>query len=136
MNAEQKRAWLAVVSGCLCVVGFGILALLFNAKVAVAAFAFYGLNGFGTFIGRREKLDERDLSIARRATLAGGILSYTVFVFALMAIWTVVFLLRGQEQVSVHALPMVVMFGAIVLYLGRGITLLALYRRHAEADDV
>jgi hypothetical protein len=136
MNAEQKRAWLAVVSCGICLFGFAILALLFNAKVAVAAFAPFGLNGFGAFIGRREKFDERDLSIARHATLAGGMLSYSVFVLALMITWIVVYLLRGQEQVSVHALPMIVMMGGIVLYLGRGIILLALYRRHTEADDV
>jgi hypothetical protein len=69
MNAEQKRAWLGVATMTACVVGYLVLLPFFGPVVATAAFACYGINGFAGFIGRREQADERDKSIARRATL-------------------------------------------------------------------
>ena len=136
MNAEQKRAWLAVATGAVSLPAFAILTPLIGFLPASAAFALFALNGFGVFIGRREKPDERDLTIARGATLAGGMASYGVFVLALMGTWAAVYLLRGQDQVCIHVLPTIVMLGGIVLYLVRGITVLVLYRTHVEADDV
>lgn len=134
MNAEQKRAWLAVGTGIACLIGYLALLPFLGPRVAFAAFGLFGINGFAPLIGRREKMDERDASIARRATLAGGMASYLAFVLGCMAVWFVAFAWHRQEQVSVHLFPTITIAGAVVFYFFRGLTMLALYRRHMEAD--
>ena len=136
MNAEQKRAWLAVGSMIACLIGYVALLLFVGPYRAMAAFALYGVNGFAGLIGRREKPDERDLSIARRATLAGGMASYGAFILGCMGVWSVASSWRQQEQVSVHLFPIITCLGGIVFYFVRSLTILVLYRRHMEADHV
>lgn len=136
MNAEQKRAWLAVISGVICIVLFAILAVFFGATVATSAFALFAVNGFSGLIGRRAKMDERDKSIVRRATVGGAMASYASFVLALMGAWIVVFMVHSRSQVSIHVLPQIVMAGAIVFWFVRAVAVLVYYRRHVDADDV
>ncbi len=135
MNAEQKRAWLGVATMTACVVGYFVLLPLFGPVVALAAFAFYGINGFAGFIGRGEQVDERDKNIARRATLAGAMASYMAFIIGCMGTWFVVFAFRGEEQVWVHALGTITMLGGIVFFFTRSVAILVLYGRHMEADN-
>lgn len=136
MNAEQKRAWLAVITCAVCVVLFAALAPFVGVHAATAAFGFFGVNGFAVFIGRREKPDERDISILRKATIAGFAASYMIFVLGLMGVWFAAFMFHGRSQVSVHVLPAIVLSGWMTCYLVRAIAVLVGYRRHAEADDV
>ncbi|HUT59302.1 MAG TPA: hypothetical protein VNA25_15745 [Phycisphaerae bacterium] len=135
MNAEQKRAWLGVVTMSACVVGYFVLLPLFGPIVATAAFAFYGINGFAGLIGRKEKPDERDKNIARRATLAGAMASYLAFIIGCMGTWFVVFAFKREEQVWVHVLGTITMLGAIVFFFTRSVAILVLYGRHVEADN-
>ena len=135
MNAEQKRAWLGVVTMIACVVGYFVLLPFFGPIVATAAFAFFAINGFAGSIGKGEKTDERDKSIARRATLGGAMASYLVFIAGCMGTWIVVSLFQHEEQVSVHVLPKITMFGFIAFYFIRSVVILILYNRHVEADD-
>ena len=136
MNAEQKRAWLAVATMAVCVVGYLVLFPLLGPVVATAAFAFYGVNGFAGFIGRGERIDERDKNIARRATLAGAMASYSAFIIGCMGTWFVVFTLQREEQVWVHVLGTITMLGGIVFFFTRSVAILVLYGRHVEAEDV
>ena len=136
MNAEQKRAWLGVVTMSACVVGYFVLLPLFGPAVATAAFAIYGINGFAGRIGRNEEVDERDKSIARRATLGGAMASYMAFIIGCMGTWFVVFAFQRQEQVLVHVLPTITMLGGIVFYFVRSVAILVLYGRHVEPDNV
>jgi hypothetical protein len=136
MNAEQKRAWLGVVTMSACVVGYLVLLPFFGPVVAFAAFGFYGFTGFAGFIGRGQQADERDRAIARRATLGGAMASYLAFILGCMGTWVVMFMWQGYEQVWVHVLPTITMIGAIVFFFTRSVAILALYGRHAEADNV
>ena len=135
MNAEQKRAWLAVATMTACVVGYLVLLPFFGPVVATAAFAFYGINGFAGLIGRGEEVDERDKNIGRRATLAGATASYMAFIVGCMSTWIVVFAFRREEQVWVHALGMITQLGAIVFFFTRSVAILVLYGRHVEAEN-
>lgn len=135
MNAEQKRAWLAVGSGIACVVGYLVLLPLLGPHGATGAFAVFGVNGLAPWIGRGEQADERDRSINRRATLAGGMASYLAFVLGCMGTWFVAYLWQGNAQVSVHLMAAVTFLGGIVLCVVRGVVVLVLYGRHVEADD-
>jgi len=135
MNAEQKRAWLQVATMTACVVGYLVLLPFFGPVVATAAFAFYGINGFAGFIGRGERADERDKSIARRATLAGAMASFMAFIIGCMGTWFVVYAGYRKEQVWVHTLAMITQLGAIVFFFMRSVAILVLYARHTEADN-
>jgi hypothetical protein len=135
MNAEQKRGWLAVVTGFACLAGYLVLAPIIGPYPALGAFGLFGINGFGALIGRNEPKDERDRAIARRATLAGAMCSYTWFVLACMSTWLIVRMGRGQEQVDVHVMGLITALGVGVLFFARGVAVLIYYRRHLEADD-
>ena len=134
MNAEQKRAWLGVATMTACVVGYFVLLPLLGPWPAMAAFGVYGINGFAGLIGRKERVDERDKAIARRATLAGAMMSYLAFILGCMGTWTFVWDVQSRESVSVHVLPSITMLGAIVFFFARSVAVLVLYGRHVEAD--
>jgi hypothetical protein len=125
-----------LISFAVCIVLFAVLALFIRASAALGGFGLIGLNGFGVFIGRGEKTDERDRSIARNASLGGFAASYSIFVLALMGVWTVAFIFHGRLQVSVHVLPGIVFLGGFTFYLVRAVAVLVGYRLHVEADGV
>jgi hypothetical protein len=116
-------------------VGDLVLRPLFGPVVATAAFAFYGINGFAGLIGRKERPDERDKAIARRATLAGAMMSYLAFILGCMGVWVFAWHVQGKDLVSAHLLPSITMFGAIVFFFTRSVAILVLYGRHVEADN-
>ena len=134
MNGQQKRAWLILAAAILAGLGYLFLGLAINFQTALAALAILGLVGFTPLIGRGEKWDERDKAINRRAALAAGMASYLAFVLGCMGAWFVVYLGKGEQQVSVHLLPHITMLGGIVLYAVWSITILILYGRHVEPD--
>ncbi len=135
MNAEQKRAWLGVATMAACVVGYLVLLPFFGPVIAYAAFAFYGLTGFAGFIGRGEKMDERDRNIQRRAASAGFKASYLTFIIGCMGTWFVVFAFQREEQVWVHILGLITMFCGVVLFFVQSVATLVLYGHHVEADN-
>jgi hypothetical protein len=135
MNGEQKRAWFALgLVGLMCI-GFVVLGLIFGIRVAWAGFSIMALGAFSPLIGRGEKLDERDRSISRHATVAGGMASYGAFVLACMGVWFVVYAWNREAQVSVHLLPVITMLGGTVFFAARSVAVLILYGRHMEAGD-
>lgn len=135
MNAEQKRAWFVVmIAGATCV-GFVVLGTILGFRLAPAALGIFGLAGFTGLIGRGEKADERDTSIARRATLAGAMASYGAFILGCMGVWFVAFAWHRQEQVSVHVLGIISCMGMAVLFTARSVAVLVYYGRHVEAGD-
>lgn len=135
MNAEQKRAWLAVATSAACIVGYLVLLPFVGLNGASAAFAFFGLNGLTPFIWRGGKIDERDRAIALRATMIGGMVSYLAFVAGCMGTWIVVYMVQRQELISAHVLATITMLGAIVFLFTRGLAVLVLYGRHVEAGN-
>ena len=135
MNAEQKRAWLAVGTMAASLVGFVILWPLFGAWVATAAFSLFAINGLSPLFWRGEETDERDLSIAREAAASGALASYLAFISGCMGTWFVVFAWQGREQVTVHALGTITILSGVVFFFVRSVMVLVLYGRHVEADD-
>ena len=103
---------------------------------AFAVFALFGLTGFTPLIGRGQRADERDRSIARQATLGGAMMSYSAVVLASMGIWFYIYAWKGQEQISVHALSFVTLMAMIVLFFTRALVLLVFYGRKVEAENV
>ena len=135
MNVEQKRAWLAVGSGVVCLVLYVVLVPFLGPWVATAAFALFGLNGFGGLIGREQPADERDRTISRRATLGGAMASYMAFILGCMGTWFVAFAWQRREQIPVHLMGTITILCGVVFYFARSVAVLVLYGRHVEADD-
>lgn len=135
MNSEQKRAWFVLVMVAVACIGFVALGLVFGFRGAWGAFGIFGLAGFAPLIGRGEKADERDISISRRATLAGGMASYGAFIFGCMGVWFVEFAWHRHDTVSVHLLGTITALGAIVFYAARSLAVLILYGRDVESDN-
>jgi hypothetical protein len=135
MNAEQKRAWLAVGSGIVCAIGYLVLVPFFGPWVATAAFALFGLNGFAALIGRREQADERDRLIRRRAAHAAAMASYLSFILGCMGTWFTAFAWMGRSEISVHALGTITVLCGVVFGFVYSLTVLVLYSRRVEAGD-
>jgi len=137
MNAEQKRAWLAVGSMVAVAIAYFVMLPFLGPRASLSAFALFGVNGIAPLIGRKEHLDERDRSIVRLATGIGAMCSYLGFYAATMGVWIVVFAVQRERSVSVHVFPtMAIVAGMVPLILGRAIVVLVLYGRHTEASDV
>jgi len=134
MSAEQKRAWLVLIVTIVSVGGYVVLVPFVGAWAAFT-FGLYFLLLFLPLVGRKQPADERDKSIARRGTMAGGLASYLAFVLGCMGTWWVAFAWKGQEQVSVHTMGIIACLGALVFWSVRSIVILVLYGRHVEADD-
>ena len=140
MNAEQKRAWFAIVTFVGCIIAYFILLPSWGPGPATVAFGLFGINIFAFFFRKRRDRsrvaeDERDKGIDRRATAIGGMASYSAFVLACMGTWFVVFALGRKEQISVHILGSIVVLGCIVLFVVRSVALLVFYGRSGETDN-
>ena len=135
MNAEQKRAWLVLGAFGLACTAFVVWTLTLGLRGAWGTFGIFGLAGFAVLIRRREKMDERDVAINRRAALLAGMASYLTFVICCMTIWFVVFAFQDNKQVSVQMFAAVTVAGGIVFYLVHSVAILVFYGRHVEADD-
>lgn len=133
MNTEQKVAWFTIVVCSLTLMSFVTLHTLYGSPGAYAAFSLMALTGFNPILFRKHKedqrtsLDERDRIILRKASVAGGMLSYAIFVLVSMGAWFVQFS-RGRHEVEISILPFIVFCGGITLFLTRSITLIVLYR--------
>ena len=136
MSIEQKRAWMGVISMAVCVVAYLSLIPFIGPLIALSVFGLFGLNMFSVFFREKEKPDERDKAIIRRATGLGFAASYSAFVLCYIGIWAVVYKIQGDESVSVHVLGMTTMFGFFAFYFTRCVAILVLYGRAVEADDL
>jgi hypothetical protein len=139
MNAEQKRAWFAVIVGVTCTVVFLIACPFVGCGKAACVFGLFGICGLSEAtrvrMGRGEKIDERDLTIARRATMIGAVFSYMTFFVGSMGTWSTLRYWWHQTQISVDVLCVIMAFGALVFIFSRSIATLVLYGRKTEADN-
>ena len=136
MNAEQKRAGCVLGAFGLACVAFAAWILTIGHRGAWGTFGLVGLGGFQLLFRRRDRIDERDAIINRRAALAAGMASYLAFFLGCMGVWFVAFAWHRQHQVSVHMFAAVTFAGGIVFYLTHSVAILVLYGRHVEAKDV
>ena len=124
MNTEQKVAWFTITVCSITLVCFAILYALYGSPVAFAAFGLMGVTGFIPILfrdrknGHRVSIDERDLIILRKANVAGGMLSYVIFILVSMGAWFIQFS-QGQHEIDITILPFVVLCGGLTLFLTR-----------------
>jgi hypothetical protein len=138
MNNELKSAWFTLVVISVALLACLVVGIMFGLGPAFAPLGMLGLLGFTPLIFRRRKgelgCDERDIDVAKKATLVGTMISYLSIVLGGMGIWFVQFY-RGVEMISINVLPLLVMTAAITLMLGRSLFIIAQYSRKALGSD-
>ena len=138
MNIELKSAWYTVmiITGTLiiCLI-FGVV---FGFPRAFGALGLLGFLGLTPILFRPKKgsvaCDERDAHVAKKATLVGGICSYLSVVLGGMILWFD-FYRRGEELISIHWLPALVVVAAIVLYFTRSVFIISQYTSSALGSN-
>lgn len=135
MSREQKGAWFIVAMFAASVMAYLILLPFMGPVPALGAFGLMGLTMFWPLIFRKRRdplgveIDERDRVLQRKATLAGAMISYGVFLLGCMGVWFYYFTWQGQQMVSVHLFPGAVFAGGITLWVARSVAMLVLYGR-------
>ena len=135
MVAEQKRALFT----------FGVMAVSLAVSLTIglclgwdgawSGMGLLALMVFGYLFRRREKPDERDLSINTCVMAVAGMASFATLVLSCMGVWAVS-LWHHQEQISVGVLCSITVAGGWAFYLAHSIAVLVLYNRHSEAENV
>ncbi len=139
MNIELKSAWYTVMVIAMALLGCLLVGALRGAGPAVAPLGLLGFLGLTPVLFRKGRgtigCDERDLDIAKKATLVGGICSYLAVVIGGMSVWFVQYFFKGESVISIHLLPLLAAVAAIVLYLARSIFIICQYTRKALGAD-
>lgn len=139
MSLLERQAWFVIKVILLT----GLLYLVVGActhyhQGALGVFGLLGLIGFVNLIGRKERsagkvvMDERDLAISRKATLAG----YSVFWLFFVAGMMLPFFLYGPQAkitIGTEIPAFFVNASLILIFLVRSVTILILYRRSGHA---
>ena len=139
MNAEQKTAWVIVVTFCLSVICFLLLLPVVGLQAAWAALGLMGICGLSPILFRKKEkegevdYDERDRAILSKATTSGGMASYLVFILVCMIPWFV-FRWQGRQEITIEYLPFAVICGCVTFFVARAVTVLVLYRRGTPED--
>jgi len=138
MNTELKSAWYTVVVVVIALLGCLLMSAYTRTMAAFAPLGLLGLLGFTPILFRKQDgkidLDERDLEVVQKASTVGGVCSYLAFVVGGMLLWGVHFY-RGESQMNVHLIPLLIFGGAIVLYLSRSVFIISQYSGKALGID-
>lgn len=148
MHPQQKAAWfqLIVIVGTmvLYIAAVPVLGWWFHRTIAEAAapalgiFGLIGLTGFvplfyrparGGAHGGEPIMDERDLQLSRRASIAGWTTFWLLFCIVGMGTWGYLYMVRGLQYVTVHValFPGMIGAGFVVFLLAQSVTTLHYY---------
>jgi uncharacterized membrane protein len=126
---KEGLFWLILLA--VAAVAYVVLAMFIGPVRAMAASGLFGIAGLQPLLYRKRGQavvwDERDTQIVYRATLAGYSVFWLVFTLGVMGLWFS-FFSRGEEMVSVHVLPNIVLGGFIVFMTARAVAILVQYR--------
>ncbi|MBU2584981.1 MAG: DUF2178 domain-containing protein [Bacteroidetes bacterium] len=131
MNAQQKDAIYCIVLSSISLVVFLILMIFLGEEVAFSAFAIFGLYGLTPWIFYRKSkektiVDERDFEIGKKA----GSFAFGLFWIVFVLVAVLIPLIKGfRSSIPVSLLFYILMFGVILIYVGRSIRILMLYRQ-------
>jgi len=138
MNIEIKSAWFTVGVMAITLVSCLVLATMVGFPSAFGALGLLGFLGLTPILFRKKAgtidCDERDVAVAKKATLVGGICSYLSVVLGGMLIWLIHYL-KGEQLVSIHWMPSLVVLAAIVLYFTRSVFIISQYTPKALGSD-
>ena len=139
MTPEEKRAWFGLGVFGVSLVLFLILLPILGIH-AWFVFSLLGLYGLTPLLFRKKPApnevveDERDRAVQFKANFGAHLSAYMVMFLACMIPWFV-FRGRGQETVSINALPNVVFAGMFAFIVVRCAAIVILYRRGVKHDE-
>jgi hypothetical protein len=126
--------WLVLLAGTVAV--YVALMVFVGPIRATAAFGLLGVAGLQPLLYRKRSQavvwDERDTQIAHRAVIAGYSIFWLAFTLGIMGLWGGYFY-SGQETISVHVLPLLVLGGTFVFMTVRAIAIVIQYRLQDSA---
>ncbi len=130
MSRQEKHAWFNLAVLGLALIAYAVLVPVLGPRPAIAGMGLCGLWGLGGFLfyprGRIvDILDERDLSIQRRATRIAHGTFWMLFVATCMLTWH----FKRGGTVPADILPLMVGAGMVVVIVVGSIATLVLYRR-------
>ena len=137
MNRAQKIAWFNLIvlltALGLSTIAIGVFYFIVGLPMrgAICGFAFIGvvgLTGLSPILFRKEKkqasFDERDLLIAKKASLVAYSIFWVLFVAAAMIPW---FIIGPKGAITVNYLPWMVFGGMVVVMLVQSVVTLDEY---------
>ena len=142
MTRQEKIAWFNLAVFGVAAITFVALfvfirsarpefTLLRQLHFSTAAVGFCGLWGLNFFMFRGTDgpvvEDERDRFIQLRAVFGAHMMFWLVFVGTCMGVWGVN-MVRGNEQISIQLLPMLVFLGMVVVGVTQAVVTLIMYR--------
>ena len=138
MNIELKMAWLNVFVISLALALSIVIGFFIGYPQAFGAFGLLGFLGITHFLCKKNSgssaCDERDLAVAKKASLVAGMFSYVAVVLGGMLIWFFHYF-NGKELISVHCLPGLVTLAAVVLLLTRSLFIISQYSSKALGSN-
>jgi hypothetical protein len=137
MNRVQKIAWLFVISISIAVLlsglAIGILYIKYGFPKAASGLNLLGLAGFGGFgllIFKKDKgavtCDERDITINRRAALAGFFAAFLTIGLSCMLPY---YIYGPDKTISVSWLPMIFEGAGLATFFTHSLAILIQYGR-------
>ncbi len=133
MSPLQKDAIFSIVITAVSAALFLFLLFYKNFQIAFAAFAVLGLIGLAPRLfyrkaGKRLLLDERDRDIADKAAKVG----FRLFWVAFITVAVLTALIMGDGVIPASSLTYAALGGFIIIFIGRAIAVLVLYRQGAK----
>ena len=125
---KEGLYWLILLA--VTALAYAILAIFIGPIPAQGAFGLLGIAGLQPLLYRKRRQvvvwDERDTQIAYRAVIAGFSVFWLAFTLGTMGPWTALFF-EGQEMISVHVLPAIMMGGWVVFATARAVAIVVQY---------
>ena len=131
---ELKSSWYTVIVIASTLVAWSIMQTAVGFPASTAALALLGFLGFTPILFRKSKdemdLDERDISIVRRATLAGAMAAYLALVVTATTIWYMMYS-QGKDKIDLGYLGVLVWISGMTLWLVRSLYIILQYPRQS-----
>lgn len=132
MSGVQKRAWFGLVITTTCVLAYMILVPFIGFLPACGAFGILGLLGFEICIGRKERSDERDISIEKRGVFIGFVASYMIFCIGCSVSVMIALFYLNIETIDVAIISRITFLALWGMYFIKCLATLILYGRQVE----
>jgi hypothetical protein len=132
MSLQEKMAVFITVVCFITIITYLILMSIMGPYSAMRAFGILGILGITPFIYRkfskkgRTLLDERDVSIRKKAASIAFRLFWILFVFSSLFLY---YLYQDSGVITIHVFPLLIFIGVMIISVTWSVSILILYHR-------